>query len=351
MFLNSFNYFRGISILFIVAGHTFWIAHWGIDQKWERFINNMISGSTVLFVFISGYLFHHIFYPKYNYSDFIRKKLRNIYLPYLILSTILIFYYLHNQSGPFADYFFNGESGLWNQYLRPAILYLWNGGVQPPYWYIPFILLTFLISPFHVKFIETDNSIIQSTILMILLSISMILHRPINNLNPVHAVGHFSSAYFLGIYCSIHRDKIYNLLQGKEFYLLIPAFGLAAFQVWRFPTVSLFAKPAFQLAYPDILFLQKIFLCFFFMVFFHRFENHYYKGLDEIAKSSFAIYFLHCFVIKWVGMLRRTLGLEYTGNIVIWIVVTIIIVYLSYLLAILIKKILPNGNSRLIIGY
>ena len=61
MKLNSFSHFRAVSIVFIVAGHALFTMGMQIDLFVERFFSNLIMGGTGLFVFISGFLFHHVF--------------------------------------------------------------------------------------------------------------------------------------------------------------------------------------------------------------------------------------------------------------------------------------------------
>ena len=90
--LAIFDYFRGIAILMIVASHSY--DSWKIDTFGERTLVNLISGGTSLFVFISGFFFHFIFYPNFMYQKFLMKKGIQIFLPYFILSTIGILYYL-----------------------------------------------------------------------------------------------------------------------------------------------------------------------------------------------------------------------------------------------------------------
>ena len=94
MFLKSFEYFRGISILFIVAGHCFQLGNWEINNVFEKFIANIIAGGSSLFVFISGFLFHYVFFKKYKYVRFIFKKIRNVLIPYLVLSVLPIVYFV-----------------------------------------------------------------------------------------------------------------------------------------------------------------------------------------------------------------------------------------------------------------
>ncbi len=349
MFLDSFNYFRGMAILYIVAGHTYYVSRWYADERWERFLTVLTSGGTILFVFISGFLFHHVFYSRFHYKSFVIKKLKNVLVPYLVLSTIPIIIYLINQKGPFDYFFFNRQPGIWNEYIRPALLYYGIGGAQAPYWYIPFIILTFLLSPLHVKYIEL-GFISQSVILAAMTALSLMMHRPPDNLYPIHAVFYYASSYLLGMYCSMNREKIYTLLKGKEIFLALLVMLVAAFQTWKFPSVTLFAKPALEITVPDILLIQKFILCFFFMVFFHRFEDRNIKVLAAMAQASFAVYFLHGFVIRGLGTAVKKVGFEFSGNVITWIIFTVLTSFISYWLAVLLKKIFGN-KSRYIIGW
>jgi len=84
--LNYFDYLRAIAILFIVAGHSFSV--WSIDTLPEKVLANIITGGTSLFVFISGFFFHHIFYKDFEYKVFIKRKIKKVLVPYIILSTL-----------------------------------------------------------------------------------------------------------------------------------------------------------------------------------------------------------------------------------------------------------------------
>ncbi len=64
MRINYFDYFRGIAILLIVAGHC--LAPWYINTMPEMVIANLIKGGTALFVFISGFFFITYFILNFN---------------------------------------------------------------------------------------------------------------------------------------------------------------------------------------------------------------------------------------------------------------------------------------------
>lgn len=63
-----------------------------IDESdfYNKVIYNFINGGTGMFVFISGFLFYSVFYKKFEYKNFIKKKFQNVYIPYLLLSSITI---------------------------------------------------------------------------------------------------------------------------------------------------------------------------------------------------------------------------------------------------------------------
>ena len=86
MYVNSINYFRGISVIFIVFGHSLGLADFTYDSIAGNTLFNITKGGTSFFVFISGFLFHHIFYEKFKFKGFIIKKIKYVLLPYLILS-------------------------------------------------------------------------------------------------------------------------------------------------------------------------------------------------------------------------------------------------------------------------
>ena len=95
MFLNSFNHYRAVAIVFIVAGHSYDLAGVVVDTFIERFVANFLQGGAALFVFISGFLFYHIFYKRYTFRGFIKGKLINLLIPYSILP--ITYYLLHNK--------------------------------------------------------------------------------------------------------------------------------------------------------------------------------------------------------------------------------------------------------------
>lgn len=347
MFLHSFNYFRGIAILFIVAGHCYWVSGWTSHSFTEKVIANLIQGGTALFVFISGFLFHHIFYNRFEYRRFILKKAGNILVPYLFLATLGFLYFaVYLDRPPYPQYFYSGEEGFWHEYLRPALLYLWTGRILPAYWYIPFIMITFLLSPLHARIIGLPLRV-QSGILLVLLLVAVLLQRPVDNISVLQSVVYFTPVYILGMMCSIHRERILARLLGREWLLLLAVVSLAILQVLVYNKLGNFHKPPLRYAGFDIMLLQKICLCLFFMVFLERFEHTRVPLIGELAGTSFAIYFLHPWMLYVSGLVRAQVPFVMPAGLT-WALLTLLVTLASLLLARIIRGLAGTGSRRLI---
>ncbi|WP_334107031.1 acyltransferase family protein [Methylobacillus sp.] len=318
MYLNSFSYFRAVAIMFIVVGHLsgsimgpptphvanveaelgFSIvaassAHLDLKAILWATIRNLILGGTALFVFISGFLFHHVFYKRFKYSKFLSGKFKNVLIPYLIISPLAIIIFIHN--GTVLE---GHELGV-TEFIGKYLLLLWTGHFLTVFWYIPFIILTFLLSPLHFKFIGLSLKS-QFWIVAVFLLISVFLQRPVHNyleyFSPVQALVYFTPVYLIGIMSSLHREKLFALLQGKELWLILLVLIFALLQALDGRTGN-YHSPAFEFSGVDLIIFQKIFMSLFFMVFLFRLEGKDIGWLSLVADTSFATFFLHPYLI------------------------------------------------------
>ena len=122
-FLPSLEAFRAIAIVCVVAGHSISSTGWVIDSIAEKVIANIILGGTNLFVFISGYLFHHVFKNRYTFKGFMQQKAQRVLLPYLFLSVLPILMAVKNDHPA-------GLSGAVTSYLG----HLMKGDIWICYW-------------------------------------------------------------------------------------------------------------------------------------------------------------------------------------------------------------------------
>lgn len=342
--LIYFDYFRAFAILFIILGHCY--NAWQVDQLWESTVVNIISGNTALFVFISGFFFHHVYFPKYNYWSFIKNKTNVVFIPYLILSLLFMAWY----------YFIHGEivmSKVLHEYVSPElnstgliIANLLTGRTLWAYWYIPFAMLLFLLSPVFIRFtaLKRPAKILITTSLFIL---SMTVQRPSWEINPFHSLIYYTPYYLLGIIYSIERIRINQWIEGKVILLLFIT-ALVAIGMHLLGQTNNIGKASILMWNGmDYMIIQKLSLIVFMLAFTFALQQYDIPFLKVTADMSFALYFLH----QWALSFMRSLGLldfehDFAGVLLIFSLA----LAFSYLLAYLIKIILKK-KSRYVIGW
>lgn len=349
MRLNSFDYFRGIAILFIVAGHSY--GSWRINSVVEKLLANLIAGGSTFFVFISGFLFHYVYYNNLCFKEFMIKKTKNVLVPYIVLSTLGIIFYITSSSElPYIDELVTSNISSWYEYVEIIAIYLWTGKTASAYWYIPFIFIVFLLSPLFVQYIKISE-IARVTIFLSMLVMAMFIHRPFGNLSPLHSVLYFTPIYMLGIICSINRKKITNYIRGKAIILGVAIITLAILQTILYEGFgSLHKREVFYYDGVDIGILQKILMCFFFLSVLQKYENKNIPGLRLIASSSFAIYFIHPWILIILNKTRLFSFLDFIPGFFVFIITIPLVIIGSLLIAYLFKLLLKK-NSRYVVGW
>lgn len=174
------------------------------------------------------------------------------------------------------------------------------------------------------------------------------MHRPFANLLVMQSVVYFIPVYLFGILCSMECQRIYEKLADKEWLLLGGVLMLAILQAFVFNGAGNLSNPPFQLHSVDINLFQKMLLCLLFMVFFHRFEHTDNRLLNALAASSFAIFFLHCWVIQMIGLFLDKYSAH--GGLHLLPLTTTLVAGASYMWALAIRSTLPR-KSRLLIGW
>ncbi|MCE2572807.1 acyltransferase family protein [Motilimonas eburnea] len=344
--LNSFNHFRAIAIIFIVAGHSFYVNGMVFDSFFSILIKNLISGGTALFVFISGFLFHYVFFKKFEYKKFIISKAKNVMLPYLVLGFLPIFILVYKGSEDFGGYFSPHGDDFFSMYIIPAIKYVFSGRFLTAYWYIPFIVVVFIMSPLHMVFIR-KSLVFQLVFVFFLSLIAVFLHRPVDNIEVFQSVMYYTPVYLIGIMASIYKEKVYDFLHGKDLVLLFVVLFFASFQTF-IGDIGNYHKKPFEFGGGDLMFFQKLILCFFFMVWLNKFEKYNNRYVHSVASTSFTAFFLHPFILWFVGKLSGG-SLAHDSWLLFSLFVFFTLVF-CIIIAKVTKKIIPS-YSRYIIGY
>src|SRR5690606_14373892 len=109
------------------------------------FMNVIFGSMSILFFFISGYLFQHLS-GKFEYKTYLQRKFNNVILPYIIISipAIIVSVWIIPQDGMW-DWFYTSPK--WVQIL----LFYATGKHLEPLWFVPAVTLIYLVAPLLLK--------------------------------------------------------------------------------------------------------------------------------------------------------------------------------------------------------
>jgi peptidoglycan/LPS O-acetylase OafA/YrhL len=323
VFLNYIHSFRGLAIIFIVAGHCIYAFNWDNNLLLRAILGRFINNGTVLFVFIAGYLFQHLSY-KYDFKTYMKSKLNNVLLPYIIISVpaIVKAVFIAHDKG-FDEY---------PKMLKIILLYV-TGRHLEPLWFIPMIALFYVVSPLLIK-LDKKNILYYSLPFFVIVS-SIV---PRNNLNIFQAFVHFISVYVGGMFCSRYREQTIKFTK-KYFYPLVILFFL------------IFIADVYTTYTGSVLgFLNlwgKLLLCLLLINILQRFDAIVKDKFNYLAEISFGLYFLHAYVVSVFSKIIPDGSIN--GNIIFYSLYAFSAIAMTTLILFIAKKIL-GSRSRSIVG-
>lgn len=282
--LGAIVWFRAAAIILIVAGHSYESSGVNLVTGLDRVFSDLIKGSTALFVFISGLLFDYVFSARYSYWSFVFDRVRKLVIPYCLLTALAGITFYHWATG--------GAS------LVGVFSNLVLGNAFQAYWYIPFIAIMFALAPLHRLFMRLSVSY-QITIVIIAAILAGVVQRPVSNDNVFQSIVFYMPIYLSGIFLSLHRERLMPALQKNWPWLLLVAVLLAVIQASNGQSDNMH-KPFFAIRSFELMGFQKLMLCFALMGLFASLSPAPAHGVHLVADTSFAIFFLHPFVLKFV---------------------------------------------------
>jgi len=332
-FLKNMNYLRGFAIFCIMSVHIWWVPAESVEPHsiYLKLISVarelLFHDSTIFFIFISGFLFEYLS-SKYSISEYYKSKFKNVFIPYIVLSTIILTYQL----------LVNDSDFMLNNFFSIILM----GEAQFQYWYIPFICVVFIISPLLLKIPkEKLRALVPLLILMSLLGtrtgITISLGQYL----------YFLPIYILGIICSANYDRFIIAIEKRLMLIFISIIISTCLII--FAKIFDF-KFLFINFYESFHYLQKMFILLFLIIFFKRIEHLNIKILDLLAKYSFALFFIHTLINSLiVEKFYNQFATSTFLLIPLSLFYTLMIISITLLLCMLMKKLLGK-NSRYIIG-
>ena len=152
----------------------------------------------------------------------------------------------------------------------------------------------------------------------------------------------------MGIWSSINKEKIYEKLKGKEIWMAIGFLGLGYLQAVILDHPYNYQKIIFEYNGIDLTIYQKVFMIYFLMILLHRLEDKNIWVLDFMAKYSFAVFFIHGYLLMNGMELKKVLGLNFQSGILGLLTIAFAITMVSCFIASLIKRLLPKHSRKLI---
>ena len=295
-FQSDIHRLRGVAILLIVATRCATFFTWNQHPFALGLVQDLFDNSTLIFMFISGYLFHHNS-SDFQYSRYLRAKLRNVIAPYVIAAAPAIAYVLLFDVAKVHELGLDRHPG-----VEKVAYFLVYGGAHVNYalWFIPVISLYYLASPLLLHLFNKPAGYLS---LFVLIPLSVLMHRP--NYSHGHNVAlavYFLSVYVIGMLCSRYHDKVVAALDKHAALVIVTSVCIVGGHLMLSQhhgnyTVSSVAAFDFHDGWIDWLFLQKIALTFATWAVLRKLEASRLRVLDALASVSFTVYFLHLYVL------------------------------------------------------
>jgi surface polysaccharide O-acyltransferase-like enzyme len=273
-FLRYIHNFRGVAIIFVLGGHV--LLRWADNSQTHTFFRTFWENGTVLFVFMAGYLFQHLS-RKFEYKDYMVKKLQNVILPYLIVSTPIIIMRLiqHDYPGLVTDQHPDFDS--WST-INKIGYFIFHGAHLQQLWFVPMIAIVYVLAP---VLLYIDKQPKRYLILLLLVPVSLVVPRePFSDIPRMFA--HFISVYVFGMLMSHYKDAY--LEWAKKYWLSLTLFTALVF--------------AANLYYFDQLngplnYIHKMLFCLCFIYWLWKLDKYIPSVIGLLAELSFGIFFVH----------------------------------------------------------
>ena len=335
-YLSYIHSFRGLAILSVVAGHCLTLFDWENAGTLGRALDIVLKNGTVYFVFIAGYLFHHLS-GGYRFVEYMKKKVKNVIVPYLIMSTpaVVVFTFLVRPAALGEAFYQHGVS--WR-----LITFYTTGVYLSGYWFISMIAVFYLLSPLLIYWIRRKH---LHWLVFLYLGASFCVDRGDFKEKCVY----FFSIYLVGMLFSHYRERVFQKTCRHLPLLLGVTLGCVLVELL-----------VVQQRTGPINLLQKLALCPILLLALDRSHRFVGRPLGFLGTVSFGLYFVHPYVLVALRVCATAL---ITGSLVEWdedqlfgkgnvpacLASVALVVGLSSVLVVAAKR-LFGRHSRLILG-
>ena len=294
-FLRYIHHFRGLAIILIVGVHCRTSLLWPEDSLPNTLLTFGLNSSTILFVFISGFLFQFLNEEKLGYQDYLTKKIKFVVVPYILASIPAILDKL----------IFESDTNWMNSFYRSlyppfqAIYMLCTGKHSGPFYFIPMICIIFLIAPLLQK-LQKSKYFTITAVCIVLLGLFTYTYGYYASI--LESLIYFLPVYIFGMWISKNRARIltmksYALFSLISIFLII--YYLEISKVINVQHLYFFeSAPHYFTSQFNWSKLKEMILAIILLTLFYRLESKNYKLLVLLGSYSFGIYYIHIYFIN-----------------------------------------------------
>jgi probable poly-beta-1,6-N-acetyl-D-glucosamine export protein len=344
-FLSYIHNFRGFAIILIVGVHCRTSIDWPKDSVSHDLLFYGLDFSTILFVFISGFLFQYVHKEELNYGKYLFKKLQFVVIPYILVSipAILDKLLIETDAIWMTD-FYKRLNPVWQ------VLYMLGTGKHSgPFYFIPMICLIFIMGPlfYRMQKLKFFNYLMAAIVLLGMFSYNYGYYATLGEsmvyFIPVYVFGIWAGKNHAWIsslpnYILIAIIGIYILIFLLEMIHLIDVFRLKSFNAPQY------FMPIFNWGKFKVMLLAIILLNIF-----QRLKHYNFPMLITLGNYSFGVYFIHIYFINAISYSLNRFSISIEQNLLIFACYLSLVLGASMTCIFIVKKIFPK-RSRLLVG-
>lgn len=347
-YLHYIHYFRAVAILGIVAVHCKSSFPWESELQ-ERFWSSVLVYSTILFVFIAGFLFQHIYSTKrFDYKNYLSRKMSYVILPYLFASIPAMFekLYLEPESMTWLPAYLQDQPAVFQ-----VIYMLITGKHFGPFWFIPMITLVYLISP-GLVFLDRQPWFYHFVFPVLFIS-GLFLFNFGFDFTTLESFAFFIPIYVFGMWTSRNKEHITGLgyrLFVPLLFIFITFIVLEVSEVLVLDTSYGAYRPEETYDIPfNFSKLKMSILCLVLLNGFYFIRKKKIPVLPLLADYSFGIYFVHLYVIRTFEKIVEKLNIPLMFDSFTFLAHVTLVTAICCLIIFVIKK-ATGSKSRYFIG-
>jgi len=344
-FLNYLHYFRGFAIILIVGVHCRTSMAWPEESFMHDLLFYGLDFATILFVFISGFLFQYLHQEKLDYSSYLLKKVKHVILPYIIVSVpaLLDKLFIETDAPWMTDLYKSLSMPLQVVYM------LATGKHSGPFYFIPMISIIFILAPL---FFKLQKSKVFSVIAFVVIAAGMFSYNYGYYATIWESLIYFIPVYVFGTWAGRYRTRVVDL---KPYLLLLFVLAyLAIFYLEMIDVINVYRLKTFgepQYFTPEFNWGKFKVMCLAIILLniFYRLRKYRFNTLMVLGNFSFGIYFIHIYFINATELFLRYFLISIQQNLIIFLIYTSAVIFASMLSIYVVKKIV-GVRSRLIVG-